>query len=174
MTDASWLTGLVRDIPDFPEEGIVFRDITPLLGDVDAFRFVVDALADEYAGEPVDRVLGIEARGFLLAAPIAYRLGAALVPVRKAGKLPHETHTESYQLEYGDDSLELHVDAVHPGESCLIVDDVLATGGTAAAVGRLVEKLGARLTGYSFLIELDFLEGRGRLGEDRVHTLLHY
>lgn len=174
MTDASWLTGLVRDIPDFPQEGIVFRDITPLLGDVDAFRFVVDALADEYAGEPVDRVLGIEARGFLLAAPIAYRLGAALVPVRKAGKLPHDTHTESYQLEYGDDALELHVDAVHPGESCLVVDDVLATGGTASAVGRLVEKLGGRLAGYSFLIELDALEGRDRLGDDRVHTLLHY
>ncbi|MET0914082.1 MAG: adenine phosphoribosyltransferase, partial [Acidimicrobiales bacterium] len=111
MTDASWLTGLVRDISDFPEPGITFRDITPLLGDVDAFRFVVDALADEFAGETIDRVLGIEARGFLLAAPVAYRLGAALVPVRKSGKLPHDTHTESYQLEYGSDALELHVDA---------------------------------------------------------------
>lgn len=174
MTDAAWLTELVRDIPDFPEPGIMFRDITPLLGDVDAFRFVVDALADEFAGETIDRVLGIEARGFLLAAPIAYRLGAGLVPVRKAGKLPHDTHTESYQLEYGDDALELHTDAMSHGESCLVVDDVLATGGTASATGRLVEMLGGRLAGYSFLIELDALEGRSRLGDDHVHSLIHY
>lgn len=174
MTDAAWLTELVRDIPDFPEPGIMFRDITPLLGDVDAFRFVVDALADEFAGETIDRVLGIEARGFLLAAPIAYRLGAGLVPVRKTGKLPHDTHSESYQLEYGDDALELHTDAMSHGESCLVVDDVLATGGTASATGRLVEMLGGRLAGYSFLIELDGLEGRGRLGDYHVHSLIHY
>ena len=174
MTDASWLTGLVRDIPDFPEPGITFRDITPLLGDVDAFRFVVDALADEFAGETIDRVLGIEARGFLLAAPVAYRLGAALVPVRKSGKLPHDTHTESYQLEYGSDALELHVDALGAGDTCLVIDDVLATGGTAAAVGRLVERLGGRLAGYGFLIELDALGGRSQLGEGRVRTLLTY
>ena len=174
MTDAAWLTELVRDIPDFPEPGIMFRDITPLLGDVDAFRFVVDALADEFAGETIDRVLGIEARGFLLAAPIAYRLGAGLVPVRKTGKLPHDTHRESYQLEYGDDALELHTDALSHGESCLVVDDVLATGGTASAPGPLVEKLGGRLAGYSFLIELDALEGRSRLGDDHVHSLVHY
>ncbi len=174
MTDAAWLTELVRDIPDFPEPGIMFRDITPLLGDVDAFRFVVDALADEFAGETIDRVLGIEARGFLLAAPIAYRLGAGLVPVRKTGKLPHDTHSESYQLEYGDDALELHTDAMSHGESCLVVDDVLATGGTASATGRLVEMLGGRLAGYSFLIELDALEGRSRLGDDHVHSLIHY
>jgi len=174
MTDASWLTGLVRDIPDFPEPGVTFRDITPLLGDVDAFRFVVDALADEFAGETIDRVVGIEARGFLLAAPVAYRLGAALVPVRKSGKLPHDTHTESYQLEYGSDALELHVDALGAGESCLVIDDVLATGGTAAAVGRLVERLGGRLAGYGFLIELDALGGRSKLGEGHVRTLLTY
>jgi adenine phosphoribosyltransferase len=174
MTDASWLTGLVRDIPDFPEPGVTFRDITPLLGDVDAFRFVVDALADEFAGETIDRVLGIEARGFLLAAPVAYRLGAALVPVRKSGKLPHDTHTESYQLEYGSDALELHVDALGAGDSCLVIDDVLATGGTAAAVGRLVERLGGRLAGYGFLIELDALGGRSQLGEGHVRTLLTY
>ena len=174
MTDASWLTGLVRDIPDFPELGITFRDITPLLGDVDAFRFVVDALADEFAGETIDRVLGIEARGFLLAAPVAYRLGAALVPVRKSGKLPHDTHTESYQLEYGSDALELHVDALGAGDTCLVIDDVLATGGTAAAVGRLIERLGGRLAGYGFLIELDALGGRSQLGEGHVRTLLTY
>ena len=174
MTDASWLTGLVRDIPDFPEPGITFRDITPLLGDVDAFRFVVDALADELAGETIDRVLGIEARGFLLAAPVAYRLGAALVPVRKSGKLPHDTHTESYQLEYGSDALELHVDALGAGDTCLVIDDVLATGGTAAAVGRLIERLGGRLAGYGFLIELAALGGRSQLGEGHVRTLLTY
>ncbi|MET0883857.1 MAG: adenine phosphoribosyltransferase [Acidimicrobiales bacterium] len=174
MTDASWLTGLVRDIPDFPEPGITFRDITPLLGDVDAFRFVVDALADEFAGETIDRVLGIEARGFLLAAPVAYRLGAALVPVRKSGKLPHDTHTESYQLEYGSDALELHVDAMGAGDTCLVIDDVLATGGTAAAVGRLIERLGGRLAGYGFLIELAALGGRSQLGEGHVRTLLTY
>jgi adenine phosphoribosyltransferase len=174
MTDARWLTALVRDIPDFPESGILFRDITPLLGDVDAFRFVIDALADEFAGETIDRVLGIEARGFLLAAPVAYRLGAALVPVRKTGKLPHDTHRESYRLEYGDDALELHTDAVGHGESCLVIDDVLATGGTAAAAGRLVERLGGRPAGYGFLIELDALEGRSRLGDDHVRSLIHY
>lgn len=174
MTDVAWLTGLVRDIPDFPEPGILFRDITPLLGDVDAFRFVVDALADEYQGEPIDKVLGVEARGFLLAAPIAYRLGAALVPVRKPGKLPHDVEREGYQLEYGDDALELHVDALGEGDRCLIVDDVLATGGTASATGRLVERLGGSVAGYSFLIELGFLEGRVRLGDDRVHALLAY
>jgi adenine phosphoribosyltransferase len=173
MTDTAWLNELVRDIPDFPEPGIMFRDITPLLGDVDAFRFVIDALADEFAGETIDRVLGIEARGFLLAAPIAYRLGAALVPVRKTGKLPHDTHRETFQLEYGDDALELHIDALGHGESCLVIDDVLATGGTASATGRLVERLGGRLAGYGFLIELDALEGRSRLGDDHVRSLIH-
>jgi adenine phosphoribosyltransferase len=174
MTDVAWLTSLVRDIPDFPEPGILFRDITPLLGDVDAFRFVVDALADEYSGETVDRVLGIEARGFLLAAPIAYRLGAGLVPVRKHGKLPHGVEREGYQLEYGDDALEVHVDALGEGERCLVVDDVLATGGTAAATGRLVGRLGGTVVGYSFLIELADLEGRLKLGDDRVHSLMTY
>ncbi len=174
MTDVAWLTGLVRDIPDFPEPGILFRDITPLLGDVDAFRFVVDALADEYAGETVDRVFGIEARGFLLAAPIAYRLGAALVPVRKHGKLPHDVEREGYQLEYGDDALEVHVDALAADDHCLIVDDVLATGGTAAATGRLVERLGGTVVGYSVLIELEALAGRRQLGEHRVHSLITY
>jgi adenine phosphoribosyltransferase len=174
MTDTARLTELVRDIPDFPEPGIVFRDITPLLGDVDAFRFVIDALADEFAGETIDRVLGIEARGFLLAAPIAYRLGAALVPVRKTGKLPHHTHRESFRLEYGDDALELHTDALGHGESCLVIDDVLATGGTASATGRLLERLGGRLAGYGFLIELDALEGRSRLGDDHIRSLIHY
>ena len=174
MTDVAWLQELVRDIPDFPEPGILFRDITPLLAEVDAFRFVVDALADEYQGDTIDRVLGIEARGFRLAAPIAYRLGAGLVPVRKTGKLPHDVEREGDQLEYGDDALEIHVDAVGAGERCLLVDDVLATGGTASATGRLVERLGGHIVGYSFLIELEALGGRKLLGDDRVHTLLTY
>src|SRR5262245_2454365 len=168
MTDAAWLTELVQDVPDFPEPGIVFRDATPLFGDVDAFRFVVDALADEFSGETVDRVVGIEARGFILAAPIAYRLGAGIVPVRKPGKLPREVHREGYQLEYGDDSLEVHIDALVADEHCLIVDDVLATGGTASATGRLVERLGGEVLGFAFLIELDALEGRKLLGESHV------
>jgi adenine phosphoribosyltransferase len=174
MTDVAWLQELVRDVPDFPEPGILFKDITPLLGDVDAFRFVVDSMADEFQGETIDRVLGVEARGFLLAAPIAYRLGAALVPVRKVGKLPWRTEREGYQLEYGDDALELHVDALAEGDRCLVVDDVLATGGTAAATGRLVRRLGGSVAGFGFLIELGFLKGRTQLGDERVHALLAY
>jgi adenine phosphoribosyltransferase len=172
--DVASLQGLVRDIPDFPEPGILFRDVAPLLGDVDGFRFAVDALADEFAGETIDRVVGIEARGFLLAAPVAYRVGAALVPVRKAGKLPHEVVSEEYELEYGTDALEMHRDAIEEGDRVLIVDDVVATGGTAAATGRLVEHLGGQVAGFAFLIELEALGGRDRLDGHRVHSLIRY
>jgi adenine phosphoribosyltransferase len=172
--DVASLQGLVRDIPDFPQPGILFRDVAPLLGDVDGFRFAVDALADEFAGETIDRVVGIEARGFLLAAPVAYRVGAALVPVRKAGKLPHEVVVEEYELEYGTDSLEMHRDAIEEGDRVLIVDDVVATGGTAAATGRLVEHLGGQVAGFAFLIELEALGGRDRLDGHRVHSLIRY
>jgi adenine phosphoribosyltransferase len=172
--DVASLQGLVRDIPDFPQPGILFRDVAPLLGDVDGFRFAVDALADEFAGETIDRVVGIEARGFLLAAPVAYRVGAALVPVRKAGKLPHEVVSEEYELEYGTDSLEMHRDAIEDGDRVLIVDDVVATGGTAAATGRLVEHLGGQVAGFAFLIELEALGGRDRLDGHRVHSLIRY
>src|SRR2546421_8686228 len=141
--DASWLKDHIRDIPDFPKPGVAFKDITPLLADVDAFRFTVDAIADHFAGQTIDKVLGIEARGFIAAAPVAYRFGAGFVPVRKAGKLPWHVEKEEYVLEYGTDLLEVHRDAVVPGERTLIVDDVMATGGTAAATVRLVEKLGA-------------------------------
>ena len=172
--DASWLKDHIRDIPDFPKPGVVFKDITPLLADVDAFRFAVDAIADHYAGNEVHKVLGVEARGFIIAAPVAYRFGAGFIPIRKAGKLPWDIEREEYELEYGTDLLEIHRDAVHPGENVLIVDDVLATGGTASATVRLVERLGATVLGLGFVIELAFLHGRDKIqGQDLV-SLLEY
>jgi adenine phosphoribosyltransferase len=174
VVDTSSLRELVRDIPDWPKAGIVFRDITPLLAAPDAFAVTVDALAAPYADEPIDKVLGIEARGFVFAAPVAYRRGAGFVPVRKAGKLPWELESEEYALEYGTDLLEIHRDAVHPGERVLIVDDVIATGGTAAATARLVERLGGVVAGFTFFIELAALNGRAQLQGHRVHTVLTY
>jgi adenine phosphoribosyltransferase len=172
--DASWLKDHIRDIPDFPQPGVVFKDITPLLADVDAFRFAVDAIADHFAGDEVHKVLGVEARGFIIAAPIAYRFGAGFVPVRKAGKLPWEIEREEYELEYGSNLLEIHKDAVEPGENVLIVDDVLATGGTAEATVHLVERLGATVLGLGFVIELAFLHGRDKLeGHDAVSLLVY-
>jgi adenine phosphoribosyltransferase len=170
--DPTWLLERVRDVPDFPQPGIVFKDLTPLMADVDAFRFSVDAIADHAAGLTVDKVVGIEARGFLWAAPVAYRIGAGFVPVRKPGKLPWRTVTETYALEYGTDSLEAHADAVASGDSVLIVDDVLATGGTAAATARLVERLGGRIAGLAFVIELGFLAGRGKLIDHDILSLI--
>ena len=164
----------IRDVPDFPKKGIVFKDITPVLSDPALFRRVVDAFAARWKGERVGKVVGIESRGFLFAAPLAYAIGAGLCIVRKPGKLPWETMREVYQLEYGEDALELHVDALGPGDRALVVDDVLATGGTADAVGRLVVRQGARLVGYSFLLELSFLHGARRLGERNVHALVRY
>ncbi|MBV8302788.1 MAG: adenine phosphoribosyltransferase [Acidimicrobiia bacterium] len=172
--DASWLKDHIRDIPDFPQPGVVFKDITPLLADVDAFRFAVDAIADHYAGNDVHKVLGVEARGFIIAAPVAYRFGAGFVPVRKAGKLPWDIEREEYELEYGSDLLEIHRDGVRPGENVLIVDDVLATGGTASATVRLAERLGATVLGLGFVIELAFLHGRDKLkGQDMVSLLTY-
>jgi adenine phosphoribosyltransferase len=164
----------IRDIPDFPRAGIVFKDITPLLADATAFRATVDGLSDAFAGEEVDRVLGVEARGFIIAAPVACHFGAGFVPVRKAGKLPWQIEREEYELEYGTDLLEVHRDAVRPGERVLIIDDVLATGGTAAATARLVEKLGGEVIGFGFVIELLFLGGRAQLGSAPVHSLVTY
>ena len=174
MGDAAWLKDHIRDIPDFPKPGIVFRDITPLLADPTTFRTTVEALADHWTGRRVDKVLGIEARGFILAAPVAYRLSAGFVPVRKAGKLPSHIESEEYELEYGTDLLEIHGDALEPGEQVLVVDDVVATGGTAAAATRLVEKLGATVVGLAFVIELDFLDGRRRLPGREAVSLVHY
>jgi adenine phosphoribosyltransferase len=173
-TEPVWLRALVRGIPDFPQPGVTFRDITPLLGDADGFRRAVDVLAERFAGDSVDRVVGVEARGFILAAPVAYRLGASFVPVRKAGKLPWAVVREEYQLEYGTDRLEIHRDAIRPDERILIVDDVLATGGTAAATCRLVEALGGSIVGIGILIELSGLGGRAALGNRRLEALATY
>jgi adenine phosphoribosyltransferase len=164
----------IRDVPDFPKKGIVFKDITPVLSDRALFRQVVDALAARWGKEGIHKVVGIESRGFLFAAPLAYAIGAGLTVVRKPGKLPYQKIREVYALEYGEDSLELHVDAVGPGERVLVVDDLLATGGTAEAVGRLVTRQGAELAGYSFVVELSFLNGARRLGPDKVHALVKY
>jgi adenine phosphoribosyltransferase len=164
----------IRDVPDFPKKGIVFKDITPVLADAVLYRRVVDAFAARWRGERVEKVIGIESRGFLFAAPLAYALGAGLCIVRKPGKLPWHTMREAFALEYGEDALELHVDAIGPGERVLVVDDVLATGGTAGAAGRLVARQGATLLGYAFLLELGFLQGARRLGADKVHALLAY
>ena len=174
MGDAGWLKEHIRDIPDFPKAGVTFKDITPLLADVSAFRATVDGVAEAFDGSAVDKVLGVEARGFIVAAPVAYRFAAGFVPVRKAGKLPWQIEREQYELEYGSDLLEIHQDAVAPGERTLIVDDVLATGGTAAATVRLVERLGGVVVGLGFVIELGFLGGRGKLEGYDVVSLLRY
>ncbi|CAN5639616.1 adenine phosphoribosyltransferase [soil metagenome] len=174
LKDAAFLKHHVRDIPDFPKPGVTFKDITPLLGDRRAFGFTIDALAGAFEDRGVDRVLGIEARGFIVAAPVSYRYRAGFVPVRKAGKLPWEIERQEYALEYGTDLLEIHRDAVQPGERVLIVDDVLATGGTAAATARLVEKLGGEVVGMGFILELALLGGRAKLpGYDAV-SLISY
>ena len=162
----------VRDVPDYPQPGVVFKDITPLLADGKAFNAVVDGLAALYG--PVDKVVGIEARGFILAAPVACRIGAGFVPVRKAGKLPSATYSESYSLEYGEATIEVHQDAFVDGERVLLVDDVLATGGTVAAAAKLVERSGAIVAGCSVLLELTALGGRERLTDLDVHALLSY
>jgi adenine phosphoribosyltransferase len=167
-----WLKDLIRDIPDFPQPGVVFKDITPLLGSGPALSWCVKALADSFADRSIDKVIGVEARGFIVAAPVAVRLGAGFVPVRKPGKLPWEVHTEHYQLEYRVDSLEIHQDALEAGERVLVIDDVLATGGTAAATARLARALGAEVAGFGCVIELCFLGGRGKLdGLDTVSLL---
>ena len=173
-SDAAWLKEHVRDIPDFPSPGIVFKDITPLLSNRDAYAFAVTTICERFADARIDKVLGIEARGFLFAAPTAIAFHAGFIPVRKAGKLPWQIEKEEYELEYGSDLLEIHRDALAPGERVLIVDDVMATGGTAAATCRLVEKLGGEVAGLAFVIELDFLKGRDRLAGRDVFSLVSY
>lgn len=168
------LKKLIREVPDFPKPGILFYDITTLLKDPVGLHRAVDALADHYVDRKIDRVVGIEARGFIFAPMVAYRLNAGFVPVRKPKKLPAEVARATYSLEYGQDSLEIHRDAVRTGEEVLIIDDLLATGGTAAAVAELVESLGGHVSGIGFLIELEFLHGREKLTRYELHSVLKY
>jgi len=172
--DAVALRRWIRDVPDFPKPGILFRDVTPLLADPAAFRGAIEAVAAPFRSAGVERVIGIESRGFILGAPVALALGAGLVIVRKPGKLPWRTRRTSYALEYGEDSVEMHVDAIAPGQRVLVVDDLVATGGTAAAAIQLAREAGAEIVGAAFLIELKFLEGRKRLDGVRVHAVLEY
>ena len=168
------LAALIRDIPDFPEPGVVFKDITPVLADAKALAQLVDALARPFADAGVSKVAGIEARGFTLATPVASHLDAGFIPLRKPGKLPFDTVIEEYELEYGNDALEVHVDAVTQGEKILLVDDVIATGGTAAAAIRLLRRIGADVVGLSVFIELVFLGGSDHLDGVPLHALLRY
>jgi adenine phosphoribosyltransferase len=168
------LRGAIRDVPDFPKPGIVFKDVTTVLLDPDLFRDVTEAMAAPWAGERITHVVGIESRGFIFGAPVALRLGAAFVPIRKPGKLPWQRQRVDYDLEYGTDALEIHVDACTAGSRVLIVDDVLATGGTADAAARLVEQVGGRVEGLAFLVELGFLGGAERLAGRRLESLVRY
>ena len=172
--DAAALKDLIRDVPDFPQSGVVFKDLTPLLAEPAAFAVVLDTLVEPFVGRHIDKVVGIEARGFIFAAPVAHRLSAGLIPVRKPGKLPWRIEAAEYALEYGSGSLEIHADGLAAGERVLIVDDVLATGGTAAATAALVERLGGEVVGLAFVIELSFLDGRRKLEGREVHSLLSY
>lgn len=168
------LKALIREVPDFPKPGILFYDITTLLKDPVGLHGAVDSLAEHYLGQVIDRVVGIEARGFIFAPMVAYRLNAGFIPVRKPKKLPAETARVEYSLEYGKDSLEIHRDAVTKGQRILVIDDLLATGGTAAAVGELVESLGGVVAGMGFLIELEFLKGKEKIAKYDVHSVLKY
>jgi adenine phosphoribosyltransferase len=172
--NADHLKKLIREVPDFPKKGILFYDITTLLKDKAGFATLVDLLSEQFIGHSVDLVLGMEARGFIFAPALAYRLGAGFVPVRKAGKLPAETVKFDYALEYGTNSLEMHKDAIQKGQRVLIVDDLLATGGTAEATAKLATTLGAEIAGLGFIVELDFLHGREKLKGYEVTSLLHY
>ena len=172
--DIDQIKGLIRDVPDFPESGIVFKDITPVLADPIAFSTITDLIVVRFGRGNVDKVVGIEARGFIIASPVAYHFGAGFVPIRKHGKLPSDTVAEDYELEYGTATLELHVDGISPGERVLIVDDVLATGGTAQAAASLVQRVGGKVCGIATVIELEFLHGRERLAEHELYTLIRY
>ena len=172
--DLRWLSKYIRDIPDFPAAGVIYKDITPLLAEPVAFGAAVEALSDYFAPEAPSKVFGLEARGFIVGAPVAYRLGAGFVPVRKKGKLPHTVKGTEYQLEYGFERLEVHTDGVEQGESVLVIDDVLATGGTAVAAIDLVELLGGTLVGVGVLVELSYLKGRERLPGRDVRSLMRF
>ena len=172
--DTSRLQEAIRDIPDFPKPGVMFKDITPLLADPATFSTAVDAIVVSFGRGTIDKVVGIEARGFIIAAPVAYHFGAGFVPLRKPGKLPYSTLSQTYDLEYGHESLEVHTDAFAAGDRVLVVDDVLATGGTAAAAVSLIESTGATVAGLAFVLELSFLGGAAKLGSYDFTSLLRY
>jgi len=172
--DIATIRNAIRDIPDFPKPGIVFKDITPLLGDGRLFAKTIDLMAARYDGQKIDTVLGIESRGFIVGAALAYKLGAGFSVVRKPGKLPYETHSASYELEYGKDSLEIHIDGIPPKARVIIADDLIATGGTAKATAELVSKLGGTVVECAFVIELSFLNGRQKLAPHPVYSILQY
>lgn len=174
MGIADSLRSRIRDVPDFPKKGIVFKDITPILTDPQLFKQAVDALADHWRHKRISKLVGIESRGFIFAAPLAYTLNIGFAIVRKPGKLPWRTIRETYALEYGEGVLEMHEDAVNRGERVVVVDDLLATGGTAEAVSRLVSRQGGEVVGYSFVVELSFLHGAQRLGSENIHTLITF
>ena len=174
MTDCDSLKKLIREVPDFPKPGILFYDVTTLLKDKLGFAMLIDALTERFLNKDIDLILGIEARGFIFGPALAYRLNAGFIPVRKPKKLPSETVKVTYDLEYGQDTLEMHKDAIRPGQRIVIVDDLLATGGTAQATAKLAKSLGADICGLGFVVELDFLNGRDKLKEYDVVSLLHY
>jgi len=171
---AAELSQAIRDVPDFPKPGVVFKDITPMLADARLFGGCIDLLCDGYQPGDVDAVVGIDARGFIFAAGVALKLQAGFVPVRKKGKLPYDTHEESYDLEYGSNTVAIHIDAVKPGDRVLLVDDLLATGGTAAAAAGLLRRIDARILEIRFLIELGFLKGAQKLADFPVKSIIHY
>lgn len=173
-SDCAYLKSLVRDVPDFPKKGIVFKDLTPALKDARGFRMIVDAIAAAFRAERISSVVCVEARGFMLGSAVAYALGCGIVPVRKKGKLPRATYEVGYDLEYGRDYLQVHCDCLARGERILIVDDLLATGGTVDAVRELMRKVGAEVAGLAFFVELAFLKGRSRLAPDSIFSLVQY
>jgi len=174
MIKAAEIKNAIREVPNFPKEGILFKDITTLLTQGHLFREVVDEIASLYQSKKIEKIVGIESRGFIFGSAVAYKLGVGIVPVRKKGKLPYKTVSATYLLEYGTDTLEMHEDALKPGTRVLVVDDLLATGGTAKAAAELVQKLGANLTAFAFLIELEFLKGRKKLNGYEVLSLVKY
>ena len=168
------LKKVILDVPDFPKKGIIFKDVTPIFRDEKVFSKLIDYIAERYSGKGINRIACMESRGFILGAPLSIKMGASFIPVRKPGKLPRETYKEEYELEYGTDALEIHKDAVGKGDKVLIIDDLLATGGTAAATAKLIEKTGAEIVEIAFVIELDFLKGRGKLDKYNVFSIVHY
>ncbi|MGK0186614.1 MAG: adenine phosphoribosyltransferase [Verrucomicrobiales bacterium] len=173
--DIDKLNSGIRDVPDFPKPGILFKDITPVLGDPELWDIAMTALIETAGDTHIDKVVGIDARGFIFGAAVADRIKAGFVPIRKKGKLPYQTYEREYALEYGEETIQVHQDAIAPGENVLLVDDLLATGGTAAAAAELIEKLGGNLVGFAFLIELEFLKGRNNLkSTSPVHSILKY